>query len=145
MRIRVCREKYETRKCEKMISDTANFLHKFASRAEYYYSDTTRNSNERKTHMENLKNYLKNYRKANGARLTNTAVSTRMTWARKAERHLEMPLDEAVRDEMSMFRALTALVANPDARIAKESNALRHAWKMTHGTAFPRLKSFRAA
>lgn len=93
--------------------------------------------------MGNLKNYLKNYRKANGSRLTNTAVSTRMTKAGKAERHLEMPLDEAVRDEMSMFRALMALVANPDARIAKESNALRHAWKMTHGTAFPRLKSFR--
>lgn len=95
--------------------------------------------------MNNLKSYLKNYRKANGARLTNTAVSTRMTWARKAERHLGMSLGAAVCDEASMLEALRALAANPDAKVAKESNALRHAWTMIHGTAFPRLKSFGAA
>ena len=55
--------------------------------------------------MNNLKSYLKNYRKANGARLTATAISTRMTWARKAEQHLGMPLDAAVRDEASMLGA----------------------------------------
>ena len=95
--------------------------------------------------MNNLKSYLKNYRKANGARLTNTAVSTRMTWARKAERHLGMPLDAAVRDEASMLGALRVLAANPEAKVAKEANALRHAWRMAHGTTFPRLKSFGAA
>lgn len=95
--------------------------------------------------MNNLKSYLKNYRKANGARLTNTAVSTRMAWARKAEQHLGMPLDAVVRDNASMLGALRALAANPDAKVAKESNALRHAWTMTHGTSFPRLKSFGAA
>ena len=95
--------------------------------------------------MNNLKSYLKNYRKANGARLTATAISTRMTWARKAEHHLGMPLDAAVRDEASMLGALRMLAANPDANVAKESNALRHAWTMTHGTEFPRLKSFGVA
>lgn len=95
--------------------------------------------------MNNLKSYLKNYRKANGARLTATAISTRMTWARKAERHLGMSLDAAVRDEASMLGALRMLAANPDANVAKESNALRHAWTMTHGTEFPRLKSFGVA
>ena len=95
--------------------------------------------------MNNLKSYLKNYRKANGSRLTATAISTRMTWARKAEQHLGMPLDAAVRDEASMLGALRMLAANPDAKVAKESNALRHAWMMTHGTEFPRLKSFGVA
>ena len=95
--------------------------------------------------MNNLKIYLKNFRRANGTRLTDAAIRTRLTAARAAVRHLGMPIEEAVRNDETMFRALTTLVAHPEACAAKESNALRHAWMMTHGTKFPRLRNYKVA
>lgn len=89
-----------------------------------------------------FKTYLKNLRLPNGSRLTDRAISTRMSWAEKATTHIGTTLDEAVRTEMSMFKALTTLAAHPEARVAKETNAVRHFWTMRHGTKFPRLQNF---
>lgn len=92
--------------------------------------------------MNNLKIYLKNFRRANGTRLTDAAIRTRLTAARAAVRHLGMPIEEAVRNDETMFRALTTLAAHPEANVAKESNAFRHAWTMVHGAEFPRLRDY---
>lgn len=75
--------------------------------------------------------------------LTDKAIATRLTRARRAERVLREDLDVVVSDDDRTFAALLALKAGPVERGGNMQNALRWYYRAVNGRDFPRLGDYR--
>lgn len=75
--------------------------------------------------------------------LTDKAIATRLSRARRAERALCRNLDEIVSDDDLTYAALLALKASPSERGGNMQNALRWYYRAVNGRDFPRLGDYR--
>lgn len=74
--------------------------------------------------------------------LTDKAIGSRLSRARRAERILRRDLDEIVSDDDLTYTALLALKADPAERGGNMQNALRWYYRAVNGRDFPRLSEY---
>lgn len=77
-----------------------------------------------------------------GESLTDKAIGSRLSRARRAERVLRKDLDEIVSDDDLTYAALLALKADPAERGGNMQNALRWYYRAVNGREFPRLSEY---